>query len=127
MKTYLVFQGNNTFTKVQAENYDDAYSKVPGYLATVSSSWKTLYSKYYKLITHIKKYDLDYIREQLDIQLDYQYTTINGEFISIDDVLTIDFIYLHQEGEEFTLPIQFLTDEQLYKLVNYLIRIKEVL
>ena len=127
MKTYLVFQGNNTFTKVQAEDYDDAYSKVPGYLATVSSSWKTLYSKYHKLITHIKKYDLDYIREQLDIQLDYQYTTINGEFISIDDVLTIDFIYLNQEGEEFTLPIQYITDEQLYKLVNYLIRIKEVL
>lgn len=127
MKTYLVFQGNNTFTKVQAENYEDAYSKVPGYLSTVSSNWKTLYSKYYKLHKKLKKYDTEYIREQLDIQLDYQYTTINGEFISIDDIFNLDYVYTRQDGDEFVIPIQYLNDEQMYKLVTYLQRITEVL
>ena len=82
MKTYLVFQGNNTFTKVQAEDYDDAYSKVPGYLGTVSHNWKTLYGKYYKLHKQLKKYDVEYMGEQIETFLDYPYTTINGEFIS---------------------------------------------
>ena len=127
MKTYLVFQGNNTFTKVQAENYDDAYSKVPGYLGTVSNNWKTLYSKYYKLHAKLKKYDLDYIREQIDIQLDYQYTTINGEFVSIDDVFNLDYVYTTQDGEEFVIPIQYLNDEQMYKLVAYINKIIEIL
>lgn len=127
MKNYLVFQGNNTFTKVQAQNYDDAYSKVPGYLSTVSSNWKTLYGKYYKLHKKLKKYDTDYIREQIETFLDYPYTTINGEFISIDDVFNLDFIYTTQDGEEFVIPIQYLNDEQMYKLVAYMNKIIEIL
>lgn len=127
MKTYIVFQGNNTFTKIQAEDYDDAYSKVPGYLGTVSSNWKTLYSKYYKLHKKLMKYDTEYIREQLDTQLDYQYTTINGEFISADDVFKLDYVYTTQDGEEFVIPIQYLNDEQMYKLVAYMKRITDVL
>ena len=127
MKQYIIFTGNNTFQKVQAENYDDAYSKVPGYLSTVSNNWKTLYSKYYKLHSKLKKYDVEYIGEQIETYLDYPYTTINGEFISIDDVFNLDYVYTTQDGEEFVIPIQFLTDEQMYKLVAYMKRIIDVL
>jgi len=59
--------------------------------------------------------------------MDYQYTTINGEFISIEDILKLDYVYTTQEGEEFVIPIQYLNDEQIYKLVVYLQRIINVL
>lgn len=59
--------------------------------------------------------------------MDYQYTTINGEFISIDDVFNLDYVYTTQDGEEFVIPIQYLNDEQMYKLVVYLQRIINVL
>lgn len=59
--------------------------------------------------------------------MDYPYTTINGEFISIDDILKLDYVYTTQEGEEFVIPIQYLNDEQMYKLVVYLQRITEAL
>lgn len=127
MKNYIVFCGNNKFTKIEAEDYNDAYSKVDGYLGTVSPSWQKLYSRYYKCHVKLKKYDLDYIREQIDIQLDYQYTTINGEFISIDDVLKLDYVYTTQDGEEFVIPIQYLNDEQMYKLVAYMDKVVSIL
>lgn len=127
MKQYIIFTGNNTFQKVQAEDYDDAYSKVSGYLGAVSSTWKSLYSKYYKLHKKLMKYDVEYIREQLDTQLDYQYTTINGEFVSADDVFKLDYVYTIQDGEEFVIPIYYLNDEQMYKLVSYMKRITDVL
>ena len=127
MKWFIVFTGNNTFEKVQAENYDDAYSKVNGYLGTVSSSWKTLYGKYFKLHSKIKKYDIEYIREQMESFMDYPYTTINGEFISIDDVLNLDYVYTTQDGAEFVIPIQYLNDEQMYKLVAYMDKVVKVL
>lgn len=127
MKQYIIFTGNNTFQKVQAEDYNDAYSKVSGYLGTVSNQWKSLYSKYYKLHKQLKKYDVEYIREQIETYLDYPYTTINGEFISIEDVFNLDFVYTTQDGEEFVIPIQYLNDEQMYKLVAYMKRIIEIL
>ena len=127
MKQYIIFTGNNTFQKVQAEDYNDAYSKVPGYLGAVSNNWKSLYSKYYKLHSKLKKYDVDYIREQIETFLDYPYTTINGEFISADDVFKLDYVYTTQDGEEFVIPIQYLNDEQMYKLVAYMNKIIEIL
>ena len=127
MKQYIIFTGNNTFQKVQAEDYNDAYSKVSGYLGAVSNQWKTLYSKYYKLHNQLKKYDVEYIGEQIETYLDYPYTTINGEFISIDDILKLDYVYTTQDGEEFVIPIQYLNDEQMYKLVAYMEKIIEVL
>lgn len=127
MKQYIIFTGNNTFQKVQAEDYNDAYSKVNGYLGTVSNQWKTLYSKYYKLHKKLKKYDLEYIREQMENFLDYPYTTINGEFISIEDVFNLDYVYTTQDGDEFVIPIYYLNDEQMYKLVSYMNKIIEIL
>lgn len=127
MKQYIIFTGNNTFQKVQAEDYNDAYSKVSGYLGAVSSTWKSLYSKYYKLHKQLKKYDTDYIREQIETHLDYPYTTINGEFISIEDVFNLDYVYTTQDGEEFVIPIYYLNDEQMYKLVAYMNKIIEIL
>jgi hypothetical protein len=127
MKQYIIFTGNNTFQKVQAEDYNDAYAKVNGYLGAVSSTWKSLYSKYYKLHSKLKKYDVEYIREQIETFLDYPYTTINGEFISIDDVLNLDYVYTTQDGDEFVIAIQYLNDEQMYKLVTYMNKIIEIL
>ena len=127
MKWLNVFCGENRFFRVQAENYDDAYSKVDGYLGAVSSNWKTLYGKYFKLHSKLKKYDIEYIREQMENFLDYPYTTINGEFISIDDVLNLDYVYTTQDGEEFVIPIQYLNDEQMYKLVAYMNKVVQIL
>lgn len=124
MKTYLVFKGNNTFTKVQAEDYNDAYSKVDGYLGTVSNQWKTLYEQYYKLHNQLKKYDVDYVVEQLGSEG----AIINGEMVILEDVLKLDYIYINQDGDsEFVLPIQYLNDEQMYILVAYMKRIVELL
>ena len=127
MKQYIIFTGNNTFSKVQAEDYNDAYSKVNGYLGAVSNQWKTLYGKYHKLYSKLKKYDLEYIREQIETYLDYPYTTINGEFITIDDVLNLDYVYTTQDGDEFVIAIQYLNDEQMHKLVAYMDKIIEIL
>ena len=124
METYLVFKGNNTFTKVQAEDYNDAYSKVDGYLGTVSNQWKTLYEQYYKLHNQLKKYDLDYVVEQLGSEG----AIINGEMVILEDVMKLDYIYINQDGDsEFVLPIQYLNDEQMYILVAYMKRIIELL
>lgn len=124
MKTYIVFQGNNTFTKVQAEDYNDAYSKVDGYLGAVSNQWKNLYSKYYKLHNQLKKYDVYYIVEQFGSEG----AIINGEMVILEDVLKLDYIYINQDGDsEFVLPIQYLNDEQMYILVAYMKRIIELL
>lgn len=127
MKQYIIFTGNNTFQKVQAEDYNDAYSKVNGYLGAVSNQWKTLYGKYHKLYSKLKKYDLEYIREQMENFLDYPYSTINGEFISVDDVLNLDYVYTTQDGAEFVIPIYYLNDEQMYKLVIYLDKVVKIL
>ena len=118
MGKYIVFTGNNTFCDVEAEDYNDAYSKVDGYLGSVSEQWKTLYGQYYKLHSELKKYNLDHVME---------YTTINGEIINIEDILKLDYIYLTQEGDEFVLPIQYLNDEQMYILVAYMERIIKLL
>ena len=118
MKRYIVFTGNNTFYDVEAEDYNDAYSKVEGYLGTVSSNWKTLYGQYYKQHSKLKKYNLDHVME---------YTTINGEIIGIEDILKLDYIYLTQEGDEFVLPIQYLNDEQMYRLVTYMDKVVQIL
>lgn len=124
MKQYIIFTGNNTFHKVQAEDYNDAYSKVDGYLGAVSNQWKTLYGKYYKLHNQLRKYDLDYIVEQLGNQS----AIINGEMVILEDVLKLDYIYINQDGDsEFVLPIQYLNDEQMYILVAYMKRIIEQL
>ena len=44
-----------------------------------------------------------------------------------DDTFNLDYVYTTQDGEEFVIPIQYLNDEQMYKLVTYLQRITEVL
>ena len=124
MKTYLVFKGNNTFTKVQAEDYNDAYSKVDGYLGAVSNQWKNLYSKYYKLHNQLKKYDVDYIVEKVGCEG----AIINGEMVILENILKLDYIYINQDGDsEFVMPIQYLNDEQMYILVAYMKRIVELL
>ena len=56
-----------------------------------------------------------------------EYTTINGEIIGIDDILKLDYIYLTQEGDEFVLPIYYLNDEQMYRLVEYIDKVIEIL
>lgn len=124
MKQYIIFTGNNTFQKVQAEDYNDAYSKVSGYLGAVSNQWKTLYGKYYKLYNQLKKYDEYYIVEHLGCEG----AIINGEMIILEDILKLDFIYINQDGDsEFVLPIQYLNDEQMYILVAYMERIIKLL
>lgn len=124
MKTYIVFKGNNTFTEVQAEDYYDAYSKVVGYLGAVSNQWKTLYEQYYKLHKQLKKYDVDYVVEQLGSEG----AIINGEMVILEDILKLDYIYFYQDGDsEFVLPIQYLNDEQMYILAAYMKRIIELL
>lgn len=124
MKHYIIFTGNNTFQKVQAEDYNDAYSKVSGYLGAVSNQWKILYGKYYKLHNQLKKYDEQYIVEHLGCEG----AIINGEMVLLEDILKLDYIYINQDGDsEFVLPIQFLTDEQMYILVAYMERIIKLL
>ena len=73
---------------------------------------------------HILKYDEYYIVEQLGCEG----AIINGEMVILEDILKLDYIYIHQDGDsEFVLPIQYLNDEQMYILVAYMKRIVELL
>ena len=47
--------------------------------------------------------------------------------LCIEDVFNLDYVYTTQDGEEFVIPIQYLNDEQMYKLVVYMNKIIEIL